>query len=101
MYALCEIQELAYQRDCDRSQGNVLHFYLKCLEFSIGYTAIFSQLPESLSPRKIFGAPYHAIVSHMPTMYRYISLKSIAAEAEERQFNTLRYIALLKENIWN
>ena len=39
MYALCEIQELAYQRDCDRSQGNLLQL----LEFSISYNAIQSR----------------------------------------------------------
>ena len=64
MYALCEIQELAYQRDCDRSQGNLLQL----LEFSISYNAIQSRYLQ----QKISGAPYHSIVAHMPKMYRYI-----------------------------
>ena len=91
LYALCSIQEMAYHRDCDRSDANILHFYLKSLEFAALYTKLFQDLVNpSASTRKVFGGPYHSVVSHMATMYRYVSLKTVAVEAEESQFHDVR-----------
>ena len=82
---------MAYDLENERTEAMVLHFQLKALEFSSGYTNLFSEPRNpSVSLRKLFGSPYHSVVSHMPVMYRYICLRSVAAEAEERQFCRLR-----------
>ena len=78
MYALCSIQEMAYHKDCDRSDANIMHFYLKSLEFAALYTKLFEDLVNpSASTRNVFGGPYHSVVSHKATRYRYISLKNV------------------------
>ena len=79
MYALCSIQEMAYHKDCDRSDANIMHFYLKSLELAALYTKLFQDLVNpSASTRKVFGGPYYSVVSHKATRYRYISLKNVA-----------------------
>ena len=45
LYALCNIQEMAYHRDCDRSDANIMHFYPKTLEL-------------------VFGLPYHSVYNN-------------------------------------
>ena len=59
--------------------ANIMHFYLKSLELAALYTKLFQDLVNpSASTRKVFGGPYHSVVSHKATRYRYISLKNVA-----------------------
>lgn len=87
--ALVDIQELAYQEEKDRCQRDALRFSLAALRFAAGYTGLFENIDKK-KRRRVFNAPYHAVVSHMPVMYRVISLVSVAAEAEERMFTDIR-----------
>ena len=92
VYALTQIQEYAYQTDDGRTSKNILRFTITSAMFVVRYTEIFQ--PDKLkatSPRAMFGAPYHSVVAHMAEMYRYISLRSVVAEACERMFGTLRW----------
>ena len=82
---------MAYEVDHKRTETKVLRFQLKVLEFATGYGMIFGKPKNpAASLRKIFGGPYHSVIAHMPLMYRYISLLTVAVEAEERQFHDLR-----------
>ena len=93
LYSLCQIQEMAYEVDHKRTETKVLRFQLKVLEFATGYGMIFGKPKNpAASLRKIFGGPYHSVIAHMPLMYRYISLLTVAVEAEERQFHDLRWV---------
>ena len=38
LYAICNIQEMVYRRDYDRADANIVHFYLKTLEFAALHT---------------------------------------------------------------
>ena len=91
IWSLTEIQRLAYQLDEERSLRSVLRFSLEALKFSVRYSEIFSQLKHN-SPRNMFGAPYHAVTCHMPEMYRYVSLRSIVTEQNERIFHDLKWV---------
>ena len=91
IYALTQIQEFAYQVDEGRSSKSILRFNLTTAIFVVRYTEVFR--PDTLkatSTRATYGAPYHSVVAHMAQMYRYISLRSVVAEACERMFGTLR-----------
>ena len=80
---------MAYQSEINRVERDILHFFLVSLKFAVGYSKLLPSV-EKKKKRKIFGTPYHSIVSHMPVMYRFMSLLSVAAEAEERMFTDVR-----------
>ena len=66
LYALSNIQEMSYHRGFDRSDGNIMHFYQKSLEFAATYTKLFKYVANPLAPKqKVFGVPYHSVVSYM------------------------------------
>ena len=89
VFSLVEIQELAYQCEEERCERNLLHFHLTALKFAANYHSLFKNIC-SEKKRKIFGAPFHSVVNHMPVMYGFISLLTVAAESEERMFNAIR-----------
>ena len=70
-----------------------MHFYLKSLEFAALYTKLFmDQVNPSASKWKVFGVPHYSALSYMATtgMYRCISLKTVAIEAEVSQSHDVR-----------
>lgn len=93
LYSLCEIQRLAYQQEELRCSKDVLHFYLCCLKFVVGWSNLFPPAKLSkkrVSTRAMYGNPYHSIVAHMADLFRIVSLRSIVAEGNERFFQTIR-----------
>ena len=89
---LCEIQRLAYQQDDERCSRDALHFYLTVLKLVVEYHHLFPPaMLKKVSKKAMYGNPYHSIVSHMPELYRIISLRSIVAEGCERMFKSIRY----------
>ena len=75
---------MAYHRDCGRSDANIMHIYLKSLEFAALYTKPFKDyVNPSASKQKEFGVPHHRVVSCTELMYIYMSLTSVAVEVEE------------------
>lgn len=89
VFALTELQRLAYQTAADRNPRDVLHFFLQSLIFSAVFSETFKS-PKAVSLRSLFGTPYHSISVHMAEMYRIVSLRSIVTETSERIFNQLR-----------
>lgn len=89
LYNLCIIQRYAYQLEKDRTPRGILHLHLTVLKFVVEFSTLFKK-PKKLKKRKMFGTPYHSLVSHLPLLYRYISLRSVVAEQDERMFSDLR-----------
>ena len=70
-------------------KGHLSLFIGVTIEFAVGYTKLFSSV-EKKRKREIFGKTHHSIEAHMPVMYRFMSLLSVAAEADKRMFNDVR-----------
>ena len=71
LYALNNNQKMAYHRDCDRSDANIVEFYPKTLEFAVLYSKLLKDLVNSsASKRKVFGSPYHSVVSYLGKMWK-------------------------------
>jgi hypothetical protein len=90
VFYLTEIQRMAYQTASKRTSSDMLHYHVVTYQFGRLYSQIFAN-PEKLSVRKMFGAPFHCVVKHMPELYRCVSLRSIVAEASERVFHDIRH----------
>jgi len=88
--ALTELERLAYQPSEGRCPRDILRMHLQALVFATGYHELFTPLKRPSKERKVFGAPFHAVVNHFPELYRMCSLRSVVAEASERCFHKLR-----------
>jgi hypothetical protein len=89
VFALTELQRLAYQLESERCERDLLHFHLQSLVFAAHYTDCF-QVLKHVTTRAMYGAPYHCVTVHMAELYRIVSLRSIVTEASERIFHQLR-----------
>lgn len=88
LFALTELQRLAYQLASKRSTKDVLRAHLMALQFAVNYSDIFKDTDKK---RLVFGTPYHSVVCHFAESLRLMSLRSIVTEAAERMFHELRY----------
>lgn len=87
--SLSELQRLAYQPSEKRCSRDALRAHLLALKFSQAYLTLFCH-PAKLTKRRIFGAPFHSIVSHLAELYELVAPSQLNAEAEERIFSEMR-----------
>lgn len=94
---LCEIQEIVYAGDNQRTSTKILRFYNLTFVHAI---SIHKHLrnTKSITRRKLFGQYYHSLINHAPEVYRIASLTSVNAEDEERSFNFLKTISAATSN---
>lgn len=59
------------------------------LKFGVSYMDLFEDQIK-LTARKIFGAPFHAVINHLPELYEIIAPSQLNAEADERVFSDIR-----------
>ena len=93
----CEMQEILYAPDNERSMRNILRYCLKSYQHAILIKEIGLNLMK-LRSRRIFGKYYHALVRHAGKQLRIVSGKSTHVEQEERQFNYLKNVTKLTTN---
>ena len=84
-----EIQRLAYQLEDKRCPRDVWKMHLKALQFAVNFKDLFNE-PVNTSLRKMFGAPFHSLITHLPEQFRLGSTRSIIAEGAGRMFHTLK-----------
>ena len=101
MVTLCEIQEILYLPDCDRTPLTVLRLYLTVFLHALYIKITLRGNLKKLSPRKLFGSYYHSIIRHSCQQYRIISGRSANTEKEEATFNSLKTFAKLTSNHHN
>lgn len=89
LYNLSEVQRLAYQQAEHRTLQNVLRLHIAAFLFGRHFCKVFAE-PKKLTRRRLFGCPFHSIVTHFAEFYRLVSLRSIMAETSERLFHEVR-----------
>ena len=95
---LCEIQEIKYLPDNQRSPQTVLRLYkitfihMLCLKMNLRRNL------KNLTRKKIFGSYYYSLIHHCPQQYRVISGRTSNTESEEATLNILKTFTNLASN---
>jgi hypothetical protein len=88
LLSLCEMVEICYAQDEQRSPKMILRLYNLCWRHEIQCRRVLTP-PKSLSYRKLFGIYIHSFVAHAPLLLRQVSHRSTNAEMFERLFQKL------------
>ncbi|KXJ09520.1 hypothetical protein AC249_AIPGENE11011 [Exaiptasia diaphana] len=91
LITLCEMIEICYSQDEDRSPKMILRLYNLCWRHAILCRRILTP-PKSLTYRKLFGIYFHSFTSHAPFLLRQVSHRSTNAEMFERLFEKISNI---------
>ena len=89
---LCEVQGILYAAESERSIEKILRLHNQIFLHACLIKELVRSKTKSLTKCVLWGKYYHAIVCHVPIMYRLISGRSAHAELEERMFHTLKVI---------
>ena len=94
----CEMQEILYAGEESRNASQILRYHLVSYKHACLLNDIIGKKPNTITPRKLYGKYYHALIRHAGHQLRLISGKSSHAEQEEREFNYLKSVAKLTTN---
>ena len=68
-------KEMTYHKDCDRSDINIKHFYLKSLEYAALYTKLLKDLVHPLASKQRCSASPIIVWQHGNCLQIHKSLK--------------------------
>ena len=98
LISLCEIQEILYLPDKNRSPLTILRLLLATFQHSMLLKIHISTSLKSMTERKFYGTYYHSLIRHSGEQYRIFSGRTSNTEKEEAIFQTLKKFTNLTSN---
>ena len=94
----CEVQQLLYSSEHNRSVEAILRLYNQSFLHALLLKDYIGYNVKSMTERKLYGKYFHALSRHASEQYRIISGIASNTEAEERTFNFLKTASALTSN---
>ena len=98
LISLCEIQEILYLPDKNRSPLRILRWLLATFQHSMLLKMHISAILKSMTKRKFYGTYYHSLIRHSGEQYCIFSGGTSITKKEETIFQTLKKFANLTPN---
>ena len=95
---MCEIQELLYTSETNRTIEKILRLHNQCFLHMILLNKVVGLKTSPLTVRCFYGKYYHSLMAHSALMFRMISGLAANTEEEERTFNTMKTITNATSN---
>ncbi|XP_065645686.1 uncharacterized protein LOC136076144 [Hydra vulgaris] len=87
---MCQIQELIYKPESDRTNELILKMYVVVFKHVMLVMSNHGENLNVLTVRKFYGKYFHCLVTYTPDQLRIISGRAANTEKEERQFNFIK-----------